>query len=465
MLFVLGLAIVAIGIIITLVSPNAGLLFYWAWFIVRPQELTNGQLGGYLPLERFLAIALIISLVVHYRLLNAKPFYSSRITWALVAFVIVDYLSIPFAVWRGGALLVANELGKTFIFYFCLINLITNSKELRRFLWVYVLGVGWLAGSSIWAYGAHPYYAQGIQRATSLEVTWGDPNGTASNLALTIPVLFALLGGTKRLLGRAIIVGLLGLYLVTIVLTGSRAGIVVTTLMFLATAVLSSKRLLLVPALLIFFVVGWAFMPAEYQQRYRTLLDVAQDVNNPNPTTSEAESAHGRIIGFEVAMQMFKDRPILGVGAGDFPAAWWAKNTPYSYHGYKGWHQPHNLPGQVLAELGLLGVFSFGYFLFAILRENRAVRRQLKMLENPPPLLVGMGNAIVVVVLGLFVGGLSSHNLYRYNWYLAGGLAVLLRRIADREEMGVQAPESAPSAANPRKCIEEFGFVGDGPPR
>ena len=442
MLFALGVAIVALGAALTLLSPHAGLLIYCAWFIVRPQEIVRG-LGGELPLERILVLALLASLIIHHRLLKAAPFFFGRITWALLAFVAVNYLSIVTSVWKGGSLLVANELGKTLVFYFCLINLVTTSKELRRFLWVYVLGIGWLAASSLWAYGAHPYYAQGIQRATSLQVTWGDPNATASNLALAIPFVVVLLNATRSFLRRTILVGLLAVYVVCIVLTGSRMGLVVTVVVFAVMVLQSSKRLLLVPALFGFLSLAWVFIPAEYQERYQTLLHIRETVTGQNITSSEGESAYGRVVGFEVAMQMFIDRPILGVGAGEFAAAWWSRALPYSYHGYKGWHQPHNLPGQLLAELGLLGAATFGYFVFTLLRKNRAARHQLAALRSPPPLLMALGKAIVVVVIALFVGGLSGHNLYRYNWYLAGGLVALLCRMTEQEKETVE-----PSAAN-----------------
>jgi len=159
------------------------------------------------------------------------------------------------------------------------------------------------------------------------------------------------------------------MYLICIVLTGSRGGAVLTVVVFLGLALQSSKRMFLIPALLACLVIAWAVVPPEYQERYRTLLELREDLTSSNLNSSQAESAQGRLIGFEVAMQMFMDRPILGVGCGDFAAAWWASDLPYSYHGLKGWHQPHNLPGQLLSELGLLGALSFGFFIFSIMAD------------------------------------------------------------------------------------------------
>src|SRR5438876_2114179 len=133
MLLILGIVIIAICVVVTLLSPQAGLMIYWAWFIVRPQEIVLG-LGGELPLERILVLALIASLVIHRRLFKGERFLLGRISWAFLGFLGVCYLSILTAVWRGGALITANDLAKTFVFFFCFVNLITGPKDLRRFL-------------------------------------------------------------------------------------------------------------------------------------------------------------------------------------------------------------------------------------------------------------------------------------------------------------------------------------------
>jgi O-antigen ligase len=462
MLLILGIVIISICVVVALLSPQTGLMIYWAWFIVRPQEIVLG-LGGELPLERILVLALIASLVIHRRLFKGERFLLGRISWAFLGFLGVCYLSILTAVWRGGALVTANDLATTFVFFFCFVNLITGPKDLRRFLWVYVIAIGWEAASSLWAFGAHPYFAQGIQRATSLEVTWGDPNITAANLALTLPILAVLLKGTRGFVGKSLLVGLGALYLICIVLTGSRGGAVLTVVVFLALALQSSKRMLLIPTLFGCLALAWVFVPPEYQERYRTLLELREDLTSNNLNSSQAESAQGRLIGFEVAMQMFMDRPILGVGCGDFAPAWWARDLPYSYHGLKGWHQPHNLPGQLLSELGLLGALSFGFLIFTILRQGRAARRALQALHNPAhEWLISLTNAVVIVLVALFAGGLSGHNLYRYNWYLAGALIVVVVRIAEQEKAAAQAGETDYlETVIPLPGLEEVKFIDE----
>lgn len=462
MLLIWGILIISICVVVTLLSPQTGLMIYWAWFIVRPQEVVLG-LGGELPLERILVLALIASLVIHRRLFRGERFLLGRISWAFLGFLGVCYLSIFTAVWRGGALVTANDLAKTFVFFFCFINLITCPKELRRFLWVYVIGIGFEAASSLWAYGAHPYFAQGIQRATSLEVTWGDPNSTAANLALTVPVLAVLLKGTRGFLGKSLLVGFGALYLICIVMTGSRGGVVITVVVLVGLALQSSRRVFLIPALLGCLALAWIVVPPEYQERYRTLQELPQDLTSNNLSSSQAESAQGRLIGFEVAMQMFVDRPILGVGCGDFAAAWWARDLPYSYHGLKGWHQPHNLPGQLLSELGLLGALSFGFFIFTILGQGRAVRRALQALHNPAhQWLISLTNAVVVVLVALFTGGLSGHNLYRYNWYLAGALIVVIARMAEEERAAGQPGENdSMETVIPLPEFQEVKFIDE----
>ena len=437
MLLIFGVTIVTVGGLITLVSPFAGLLFYWAWLLVRPQEVVLG-LGGWLPLERFLAIALIISLIVHWKIIRPRRFNLDPVFLAMLGFLAVNYLSILTSIWKSNSLEISNNFAKLILFCFCAINLLDTPDRIRKFLWVYVLCVGVQAVTGITNYWLHPFYAQGVQRATSLTETWGDPNATAANLALALPFLFVLGGRGCGWLKRLLLMGLFAVYLVCLVLTASRIGWVLLLLISLLTALRARRRILLVPALICSALVGWALIPVAYQQRYGTIVS---DLENPRAhiKSSQGQSAYGRIVGFMVAVEIFKDNPILGVGAGNFADAWWSMN--YSYEGFRGYHQPHNLPGQIISELGVVGLASFVFYVFKLLGMNHAIAHALKNQRNP--LLVGINWAIWVLVFSLIVQGFTAHNMYRYNWYLAGVLVAATRIavFALREKEPVLAPE------------------------
>jgi O-antigen ligase len=448
----LGVAIVAIGSGAALASPFAGLLLYWLWVVVRPQEVWP-SLGGGLPLERIMALTLLASLLLRGKLRSLPEMDRGRATIALLVFLGVNCVSALTALDRGFAAWVVIDFARTVVFFVCIVALIEDDAQLRKGLWTYSLAIGWVAGSSLWNYAAHPYYRQGIQRATGLAETGGDPNAIASTLTLAIPVLLVLLKGARGI-RRIFLAGILAAIVVCIILTGSRMGFIMLLLVLLLTAARSAKAKLLVPVMLAFLGIGWLALPAEYQGRYQTIASFAE---NPleEGSTSAQESAHGRIIGFEVAWQMFLDRPLLGVGAGSFPLAWKRPDTPYNYNGYKGWHQPHNLPGQILSELGLVGLLSFGWYLIAVrgeLREARAHIVGTGAADERGTLFIGLAGALGTQLVLLLFGGFSGHNLYRTDWYVVGALAIVTCRLAAqtvRTGHRIQAAQPAPAPGNP----------------
>jgi O-antigen ligase len=442
MLMALGAGIIGIFSIIALCSPFAGLMLYWAWFIIRPQEIVLG-LGGGLPLERILVIAIVISLFLH----KKEPLYMDRAVKGPLVFTATLYLSvITTTIWRGGALVVANEVAKTLVFLFCLVNLVSNYGRLIKFLWVYVLATAVVLGTSLWQFYTHPYFAEGIQRLQSLEATYGDPNATAANIALVIPFLFVLMKG-RRFPTKILLLAIFVTGLVCIILTGSRMGAVATVFILLALALSSPKRRIFVPVFCVFMVCGWFAMSPEQHHRYKSLLRIENDVtgnvqDNGTADDSADESAYGRVIGFKVAMQMFYDKPIFGVGAGDFGPAWGDPHTPYNFQGLKFWNQPHNLPGQLLSELGLVGVASFSFLVVGLLKRSREAGQHLRVLQERFPDLEGLSRAIPIIVIALFILGFGGHNLYRYNWFLMAGLSAVLSRATD----SIQATNAATGA-------------------
>ena len=447
MLVVVGVAIVVVASGATLASPFQGLLIYWVWVVVRPQEVWPG-LGGGLPLERILALTLLASLLIRSKLRPLSEMDRGRAALALLLFLAVNYASVVTAIDKGYALAAVNEFAKTIVFFVCIVALVENEAQLRKGLWAYALAIGWTAGSSLWNYVAHPYYAQGIQRATALQETGGDPNAVASTLTLAIPILVVLFKdarGTKRVL----LLGILGAAIVCTILTGSRMGFIMLLLVLLLTVARSAKAKLLVPALLVLLAGGWLALPTKYQERYKTILPFVEDPLHEGKT-SEEESAYGRIVGFEVAWQMFLDRPILGVGADSFPVAWRRPDTPYSYHGLKMWANPHNLPGQLLSELGLLGLLSFGGYLLAVRGEFRGAKAHIDAASEGSPFFLGLMGALFAQLVLLLAGGFSGHNLYRVDWYVAGALAIVTCRLPAQPVHSERfLPEAGLSAESP----------------
>jgi O-antigen ligase len=114
-----------------------------------------------------------------------------------------------------------------------------------------------------------------------------------------------------------------------------------------------------------------------------------------------APSKHGsslnRLIYYKDAFIMWSQHPIWGCGIGSFPIReGWGDMRLY----------PHNFILEILAELGLVGLLIFGFFLFY------AVKMLLKNLFINYPLSLFVLLLFVVNFIDLFIGGdISDHRL------------------------------------------------------
>ena len=110
-------------------------------------------------------------------------------------------------------------------------------------------------------------------------------------------------------------------------------------------------------------VAVWAVLPADRQARYFTLYDP----DSGTATGAEASAGNYRSAGFEAALPLFYERPLLGYG-------------PMGFIGMKRW-MPHNLYGQLLAELGIAGAIAFASLFWGVgcnIVQARRIARQIR---------------------------------------------------------------------------------------
>jgi O-antigen ligase len=133
---------------------------------------------------------------------------------------------------------------------------------------------------------------------------------------------------------------------------------------------------------------------------------------------------------------MFLEHPIVGVGAGQFPIAYGMSLTRH-----EAWMNPHNLLLQIACELGIAGLFAFGYFLSRLLKANR----YLLSFRDDPDLRLNYQVAVAcgAMLIGVLVLSCVSHTLYRPYWYLMGGLVAANCTIAEaiRQKQTVKVEE------------------------
>lgn len=246
----------------------------------------------------------------------------------------------------------------------------------------------------------------------------GDENDLA--LGCSAAIAFPLLGlrcfsGWRRM----VCAGLVVLFAVAVVVSWSRGGflaLAATTLYCVWTGRNRLRNLALgAVCVLVFFAV----IPGNYKAELLTIKD------------TRSGTADARQFLWTAGFNMWKDNPVLGVGAGN--SSW--RVGQYQPRGGR-WDHPsyterdwtmmvlHSLYFQVLAELGLVGVILFGAIIVGHFGTLRAVRLRTRRDPTLSPAgraeaelyCVGLAGAMVsYLAAGIFLSVLT----YPYPWYLS----------------------------------------------
>jgi O-antigen ligase len=426
-----------------LFRPFIGLLGLLAVTMVNPGELSS--LLAVLRLERVFVLISCLGLF-----LRPEKVVIPKLTIRLLIFWAAMFVTVPMSFWPGGSFAFAFDFSRVILYHFLTVNLVNTKERFLTFLVVYSGLVGWIAGGALYAYSRGTFDAaalrNGFERATGLTVSNGSPNALGTTLVVGLPVvvlMFLFPSMWKRLAAVAIV----ALSVAAVVLTGSRTSLV--NLCTLAGGFLLSRRTIrYVPAVVIIALVTWTFMPQQYKNRYLAVADI---------TTGQKVdvSYEQHRIAREIGLQMFLDYPLTGVGAGQFPIA---AGEQYWPGRVRLWMNPHNLFIQLAAEMGILGVLTWGSFLWLYVTTLFRLNREVRDDEELPRALKYFPKACLFTLAGLIIAGLFGHNLYRSTWYIMAALAVSLDGIlrARATVPQVERPMDSSLGESPSEATPHF---------
>jgi len=306
---------------------------------------------------------------------------------------------------------------KVIIFYFLVINLVNSKKELNAFIWVIIIFCSTVAFEAIRIYR---YY--GVARVDTVGGVHRGANFLAAILVMVLPLIFQKIN-SRNIYERVICFGLMPIFLMAIVVTGSRGGTLglLVVLGLLAWGFRRKARNVLFLALIV--LAAGVMAPSHYWTRSKTIANY-----------DEARTAQTRIELWKIGLQMYQKHPLTGVGQGNFI---WI--TPQYTHSYSSWtregHVAHNTFIQLLAEGGVQALLAFLAFLVWTFRGLRRARRTFSSLPGGESLR-DLSQAVEIGLIGylvcvLFLSGTKVDIFY---WLLALGpvLSFLAERETDR---------------------------------
>jgi O-antigen ligase len=395
------------------------------------------------------AVALL-ALVVVMRRFKPKPIalLSDLSTAWFFAFALFAWAGLIHSTYPERVSPKAFDIVKDFVVYLIIVNLLANRQGMERAIWLLVIVGGTLGCLSFYQeatgtfdnnYGGlaqmkTAFIANGVENRARAAGPIQDPNGYAQLLVPLLPLaLWALANGRTwvgKLLGGVAVAGITS----GIVLTFSRGGYLALMAALILFAVFMRISARYVALLLVLLALTFSFAPVEFRARFGTLSELL-------PTGQVTDtSLQGRSAYLRVALAMFADNPIVGVGLDNYRMHYPAYIRELGGGLVDVERAAHSLYLQVMAEHGLIGMVIFGGLL--MVTWQRLSRAQVLFRELGEQRFSELAGAAKAGFGGFLVSSIFFHDAYIVFLWLQVSLAVALYLIA-RQTVEAMEPGSA----------------------
>lgn len=410
---------------------NIYLLFVISWFLHLPARMP------FLAVLRF--DLLLVGILTILAFSSNKDSDSPKTQTDKLLRILIAYsiLTIPFVEWPGSVVRfgIPNFI-KAVVFYYFSVAFIRTEENLKKFIFVFLSCQVWRILEPLYLHVTVGYWGsvatmenlEFLDRLSGAPYDIVNPNGLAGIVCNVLPFIYFLSGLSWK--NRLAFMLLVPLLLYALALTGSRSGLAGLIVIFLGILVKSKRRLFLALSGILFAVVGFSLLSPDQQDRYLSLFGHGE---------KNRGTAEGRVEGIEGDFNVILRRPIFGHGLGtSLEANANFRDTP----------QPsHNLYMEIGQELGFFGLIIFILFIKSIF--SGFIQSQRVYSHKERTFLSEITDAMQVWLVMNFIFSFASYGLSSYDWYLFGGLSVVMQRLA-----------GAHTVTEPRKLNSDHGQHG-----
>jgi O-antigen ligase len=390
------------------------LLLFTFLYYTRPEDLVPGL--SFIPLEKIIGgIALIALIVTLASGGGGKRKFPLEFKLLLLLFVHLT-ISIPFAFWRGGAMVtVFEKFSKAIVVAFLVTLLVDNFEQLRKLLWVQAASLALTTIASVLIH----HTAKG-RLIGALGGIFENPNDLAINISINWPFCLGFLLAARGMVRKAIWSIAVLAMLLGVVLTYSRSGLLA---MVVAVAIclwefgVKGKRPQLIGAAVLLAVVGAGVVVAtpHYLTRVASLFE--GNIEGSGDRGSLAARRAILIDSIEEAIH----HPIFGVGAGNFGAATLT------------WRVTHNTYTEFAAEGGFPALFLYLAIMYLAARNLRRTRLLPAYRENPEIRL--FTQALWASLIAYAIGSLFASFEYQLFPYFMMSYTSVMYRLASQNSL------------------------------
>jgi len=403
------------GLMLTLVivrNPFVGILAFILCEYGRPQDQFPALAALHIP--KLVSIVLLIAWGLRLISERKSDVVWKTQNWAFLGFLSVMALTVITAVNNHWAFQYFRGMCITFLGYLLFINLIDSMPRFQKFFWLFLLTHAFLAVKGIHMYVTTVFDPSVRAAGYAAGGFIGDENDFAMLLNNVIPYAYFSFFGAKSSIKRFGSLVLLFLFVIAVVLSFSRGGFV-GLVPVLGYCLLRSPRKGLTAVIAVGLILGMVLVaPMGYWD----------EVGSIKSAHTEKDTGKKRIESWKSAIRMFKDYPIIGVGAGNFGIRFEEYQT--SWFGERSmWGKvTHGTYPQVLAELGLAGTFFFIWMICLNVRDIWQIKKMTKVQRDLP---YYMAEGITVSMIGYLVSAIFLSTLYYPHLWMLSAITVSLK--------------------------------------
>lgn len=361
-------------------------------------------------------------------------------------YCVVGFASVYFAENQEIAFYIAVETLKSGAIAFVILWLIEDFRSLRLIVWGLLFVGIFLASLNIFQYltGTYANDYGGFAQAT-LENISGDihdfraggpvqqPNTFAQMLLVLIPMSFERFFGEKNRLLKIFAGVAFVLCSFAVILTYSRTGFLVLAVIIFAVLLLFRRGNVgqfITIAILALIILN--FLPSRFSERLQTLTELVPSVDSGEQSAGYVDySFRGRNSEMIVAVQMFVDNPLLGVGLGNYPVLYQKYAQRVGLELRADARYAHSLYLEVLSETGIIGMTCFIMLLLgALIPSFRWMQLFLSqgMFEDSNMIM-----ALILSFVAYLLASVTMHSVYPRNFWVLIGVVLSIPRVVDFE--------------------------------
>jgi putative inorganic carbon (HCO3(-)) transporter len=439
-----------------------GLLLFTALLYIRPQDTIRPL--AFIPLAEIAALT-ALGAMVYSRV--SRGLTMTRVTPELMGVAALGGLMVllaPFSIWPTGSVQTfTNLFVKVLLIFLLILNTLTSARRVREFTWVVVLATSYIGLRAVFDYARGFNLVENGRVQGAVGGMFQNPNDLALNMVAVLPLAVLLAVRAHSFAGRMMAIFGALLMVGAVVASHSRSGFLgLAAMLMILLWQMGRRRPAIIGATAIAAIVLLPFAPDSYWERVASITDDDKDATG---------SREARRVLLGEAFQAFLDRPLTGLGAGQF--------VNYNPPGrLETWRETHNVVLQVAAELGIVGVAVFFFLVYRALMAGRQARRMLPLAigtparsrwgqtQAAPPAVLTRHDAeffeahtaaLTAAVAGWLLSALFASVAYHWTFYYLLALAIAPREIvADRLADAARAARALRRSA-PAPRLQEAG--------